>query len=108
MVAPVYGPRHFNYSYYLCRAPDIVEVGTIFNVFSYDAVLSRDSNPLPSRGRANALCVEPRSREKREIKKYLFYSRNSIKLNIHLLKFMNQFSKLENSLYLLEAKLFCS
>ena len=27
------------YSYYLCRAPDIAAVGTIFNVFSYDAVL---------------------------------------------------------------------
>ena len=32
------------YSDYLCRAPDIVAVITILNVFSYDAVSGRDSN----------------------------------------------------------------
>jgi hypothetical protein len=56
-----FGPRHSPYSNYLCRAPDIAEVGTIFNVFSYDAVSVRDSNLSPSRRQADALSVEPRS-----------------------------------------------
>ena len=40
---------------------DIATVGTVFNVFSYDAaVLSRDSNFSPSRkGRAEAQNIEP-------------------------------------------------
>ena len=29
---------------YLCRAPDIAAVGTIFNVISYDAVSGRESS----------------------------------------------------------------
>ncbi len=53
------GPRHSPYYYYLCRAPNIAAVGTIFNVFSYDAVLAQDLNP---RRRSDALRVEPRSR----------------------------------------------
>ncbi len=32
------GPRHSPYSYYQCRAYDIVAVGTTFKVFSYDVV----------------------------------------------------------------------
>ena len=44
------------------HAFDIAAVGTIFNVFSYDALSDRDSNLSPSRRRANALRVEPRSR----------------------------------------------
>ena len=68
-VAPVYGPRHSRYSYYLCRALDIAAVGTILNVFSYDAVLGRESNLSPP-GKANALRVEPRSR----VIKRLYYT----------------------------------
>ena len=56
-------PRHSPYSYYLCRAPDIAAVGTIFNVFNYDAVSARDSNLSPPRRRADALLVEPRSQD---------------------------------------------
>ena len=33
-----FGPRYFPYSNYLCRAPDIVALGTIFNVLSYVSV----------------------------------------------------------------------
>ena len=48
LAAPVLGPpRHSPYSNYsrayvarLCRAPDIAAIGTIFNVFSYDALIS--------------------------------------------------------------------
>ncbi len=54
-------PRHSPYSNYLCRASDIAAVGTIFNVFSYDVVSARDSNLSPSRRRADAPRVEPRS-----------------------------------------------
>ena len=39
-------PRHSPYSNYLCRAPDIEAIKTIFNVFSYDALLSRDFEPV--------------------------------------------------------------
>ena len=52
------------YYYYLCRAPDIAAVGTIFNVFSYDAVFAWYSNLSPPRRREGALRVEPRSRFK--------------------------------------------
>ena len=37
-------------------------VGTLLNVFSYDAASDQDSNQSPSRLRADALCKEPRSR----------------------------------------------
>ena len=42
------------------KEPDKVAVGTIFNVFSYDALLSRDSNLSLPRRRADALRVEQR------------------------------------------------
>ena len=48
--------------YYKYRAPKIAEAGTIFNVFSYDVVLSRDSKISPPRQQADELRVEPRSR----------------------------------------------
>ena len=55
-------PRHYPYYNYLCRAPDITAVETVFlNVFSYDAVLSRVSNLPAPRRRADALRVELRS-----------------------------------------------
>ena len=38
-----------------CAIAYIAAVGIIFNVFSYDAVLSRDSNQSPPRRRADAL-----------------------------------------------------
>ena len=40
---------------YFCRAPDIAAVGTILNVFSYDAVSGRGSNLLLSRRRTDVL-----------------------------------------------------
>ena len=40
----------------------IAVVGNIFNVFSYDAVFSRDSNLSTPQRRADALRVESRSR----------------------------------------------
>ena len=44
----------------LCRASDIAAVEIIFDDFSYDAVLFRDSNlPPPSWRRADALRVKP-------------------------------------------------
>ena len=61
MSCACFGQRHFTYSNYYCRASDIAAVGTIFNVFSYDAVLNRDSNQSPPRRRPVALRVEPRS-----------------------------------------------
>ena len=57
-----FGPRHSNDYNCQCRASDILAIVTIFNVFSYDKVLSRDSNLSPPRRRVDALCVEPRSR----------------------------------------------
>ena len=57
-----FGPRHVPYSNYLCHAPDKAAVGTIVNVFSYDAVSDQDSNLSPSWQRAYELHVEPRSR----------------------------------------------
>ena len=54
--------KTFPYSNYLCRAHDIAAVGTILNVFSYDAVSGRDSNLSPPRRRTDALRVEPLSR----------------------------------------------
>ena len=39
-----FGSGRSLYSNYLCRASDIAAVGTIFKVFSYDAVSDRDSN----------------------------------------------------------------
>ena len=53
---------HLPYSNYLCRAPDTAAVGTICNVFSYDAVSGRDRNLSPHRRRADALLVDPRLR----------------------------------------------
>ena len=53
---PVYGPRHSSYSYYLFCTPDIAAVGTIFKVFSYDAVLVQDSKPPWQQ--ADAVCIE--------------------------------------------------
>ena len=38
MSCACFGPRHFPYSNYLCRASDIASLGTIYNVFSFDAV----------------------------------------------------------------------
>ena len=35
---------HLFYSNYLCRTSYLAAVGTIFNVFSFEAVLDRDSN----------------------------------------------------------------
>ena len=46
---------------YLCGESDIAGVGTILNVFSYDAVSVRDS---PPRRRADALRVELRPAKK--------------------------------------------
>ena len=43
---------------HLCRAPDLAAVGTIFNVFGYDAMSARDSNLSPPQRRADALRVE--------------------------------------------------
>ena len=51
MSCACFGPWHSPFSNYLCCTPDIAPVGIIFNVFSYEAVLSRD----------DALRVEPRS-----------------------------------------------
>ncbi len=57
--AMCFGPRH---SPYLCHAPEIGAVGTIFNVYSNDAVLGWDlSSSLPNRQRADALPVTPQS-----------------------------------------------
>ena len=44
-------------------SPDIAAVGTIFNVFSYDAVLGRDSNLSPTRQQADALRDMPKTLE---------------------------------------------
>ena len=57
MSCACFEPRRYIYSNYWSRATDIVAVGTIFNVYSYDVVLSRDSNPLPSWWRASVLRV---------------------------------------------------
>ena len=46
-VQPVFGSRHPLHLLFICNTPDISAVYTIFNVFSYDAVLDRDSNTLP-------------------------------------------------------------
>ena len=35
---------HLFYSNYLCRASYLAAVGTIFNIFSYEAVKNRDLN----------------------------------------------------------------
>ena len=45
------------YLLYLCRAPDIAAVVALVDIFSYDAVLGRDSNLSPSRQRVDALHV---------------------------------------------------
>ena len=52
---------HSLYSNNLYRAPDVAAVGTIFNIFSYDALSDRDSNLSPSRQRADALHVTQQS-----------------------------------------------
>ena len=44
----------------LLFAPNLAAVGTIFNVFSYEAVSARDSNLSLPRQRADALRVDPR------------------------------------------------
>ena len=54
--------KAFLYSNYLCCAPEIAAVGTIFNIFTYDTVSGRDSNLSPSRQRADALHVTSQSR----------------------------------------------
>ena len=41
-----YGLEQSPYSHYSYHAPNIEAVGIIFNVFSYNAVLSRHSNPV--------------------------------------------------------------
>ena len=41
----LFGSRHSPYSNYQYRAPDIAPVGTIFNVFSNDAVLIKNHLP---------------------------------------------------------------
>ena len=52
----MYRPRHSPYYYYLCCTPDIAVVGTIFNVFCFDAVSARDLNHhLPSNEQMNYL-----------------------------------------------------
>ena len=51
----------FPYFNYLCREPDVAEVGTIFNVSSYDMVRGRHSNLSHPLRRVVALRVEPRS-----------------------------------------------
>ena len=43
---------------HLCRAPDLAAVGTILNVFGYDAVSARDLNLSPPQRRADALRVD--------------------------------------------------
>ena len=55
MSCACFGPKHSPYSNYQCPAPDIATVGTNVNVFSYDAMLSRDSNLSHSRRRVDAL-----------------------------------------------------
>ena len=50
------------YSNYLCRAPDITAVGTIFYVFSYDEMTGRDWNLSPPRRQVDALHVDLRLR----------------------------------------------
>ena len=52
------------YYYYFCRTPDRTAVGTIFNLFNYNSVLGRDSNPSPTRQRVDALRVTPQSQGK--------------------------------------------
>ena len=51
-----------HFTRYLWRATDIAAVETTFNVCGYSAVLNRDSNPSPSRQRAEALRVSPQLR----------------------------------------------
>ena len=48
--------------FYLSHAPAIIVVVDHFTVFSYDAVLGRDSNLSPSRQRTDALRVTPQAR----------------------------------------------
>ena len=59
--------KAFPIIYTFFSAPDIATVGTIFNVFSLDAVSGRDSNLSPARRRADALRIEPQSRVCEEI-----------------------------------------
>ncbi len=61
MSCTCFGPKHSPYSNYWCCTLDILAVGTIFNIFNYNVVSSRDSNLSPPRRRASALHVEPRS-----------------------------------------------
>ena len=49
-----FGPRLSICFNYLCHAHDIEEVGTISKVFTYDALLSRDSNLSPQSGCATS------------------------------------------------------
>ncbi len=41
---------------------NIVRVGTIFNIFNYDAVLDWDSKPSITLQQGDALCVTPQLR----------------------------------------------
>ena len=52
---PVLGPRHSPYFNYLSPTPDTVAVVTIFNVFTYNAVLGRVSNLFTSLQRVEPL-----------------------------------------------------
>ena len=49
--------KEFPLLYLLCLAPNKVAVWTIFNVFSFDAILSLGSNLSPSRQWADALAT---------------------------------------------------
>ena len=57
----LYWVKSFLILNYLCRTPDITAVGTIINVFSYDAVSGWDSNISTSRKQADAYRVSPQS-----------------------------------------------
>ena len=59
---PVYSLWHLLDSNHFSRAPDTAAVGILFNVFSYDSVLGRDSNLSPTSRQADALRVEQRLR----------------------------------------------
>ena len=62
MSCAFFWPRHSPYSNYLCCSYDKAAIGTIFNIFHYDAVSDQDLNLSPSRWQADALRFEPRSR----------------------------------------------
>ena len=76
-------------TYHYCHASDIAALRTSVNVFSYDKVFGQDSNPSPTRQRANGLHVASWSRFK--LKRILssIYTKHSIpypETQIHWLK----------------------